>query len=151
MTGVLVFVLRILLPTPIHIVKQLVLRAFWSALVRLITLKTTKKGENALASIRLSCCPSVCLSICRFSSVLAIWPTTLIFWCSKTQLHSRLDQRMTLTGLPHPWNPWISSWSLKSLKSPWILVKILGNPWEVLEFWKWSLKSLNFVLNALHP
>ena len=57
-------------------------------------------------------------------------------------------------GLPHPWknpwNPWISCRSLNSLKSPWILVKILEDPWKVLESWKWSLKSLNFVLSAIH-
>ncbi len=61
---------------------------------------------------------------------------------------------ISLKKLPHPWknpwNPWISCQSLKSLKSPWILVKILEDPWKVLEFGKWSLKSLNSVISATH-
>ncbi len=36
--------------------------------------------------------------------------------------------------------------SLKSLKSPWSSVKNLEDPWKILEFWKWSLKSLNSAL-----
>ncbi len=32
---------------------------------------------------------------------------------------------LTMSGWPHPWNPWISDMSLKSLKSPWIIKMIL--------------------------
>ena len=39
--------------------------------------------------------------------------------------------------LDSPWkNPWLSDRFLKSLKSPWISMAILENPWKVLEFWK---------------
>ena len=73
---------------------------------------------------------------------------------STRSYHNLLPLYGKWPGLPHPWknpwNPWISSRSLKSLKNPWILLKILEDPWKVLEFWKWSLKSLNFALNSIH-
>ena len=35
------------------------------------------------------------------------------------------------TSWKNPWNPWISDQPLKSLKSPWILVKFLEDPWKI--------------------
>ncbi len=58
--------------------------------------------------------------------------------------HSNIWTLDTIAGLPHPWkNPWNPWISWRSLKSPWISVRMLEDPWKVLEFWKWSLKSLN--------
>ncbi len=65
-------------------------------------------------------------------------------WILKIEIHGT-------TGWPHPWkNPWNSDWPLKSWKSPWIPVTVLEGPWKVLEFSKWSLKSLNLEYSTIY-